>query len=117
MSSTWRSYLDYPLTQRAVTNRSGRAAPGGAAAHALQPAEEGDRLAAAGREWTACQERRRPGPLWGAGGGAVYRLGLVGALACYWQHAAGFWSHVWAVNEAILWPAFVICDLSAHIAA
>ena len=32
------------------------------------------------------------------------------------QHAAGFWSHVWAVIEAILWPAFVACDLLAHIA-
>jgi hypothetical protein len=48
---------------------------------------------------------------------AVYGLGLIGALAYYWQHAAGFRSHMWAVNEAILWPAFVVCDLSAHIAA
>lgn len=53
----------------------------------------------------------------GGGGGAVYGLGLIGALVYSWQHAAGFWSHLWAVNEAILWPAFVVCDLSAHIAA
>jgi hypothetical protein len=53
----------------------------------------------------------------GGGGGAVYGLGLIGALVYYWQHAAGFWSHVRAVNETILWPAFVVYDLFAHIAA
>ncbi len=42
----------------------------------------------------------------GGGGGAVYGLGLIGALVYYWQHAHGFWAHVWAVAEAILWPAF-----------
>jgi hypothetical protein len=29
---------------------------------------------------------------------------------------AGFWAHVWAVIEAILWPAFVVYHLLAHIA-
>ena len=52
----------------------------------------------------------------GGDGGAVYGLGLIGALAYCWQHAAGFWSHMWAVIEAILWPAFVVYDLLAHIA-
>ena len=40
----------------------------------------------------------------GGGGGAVYGLGLIEALVYYWQHAHGFWAHVWAVVEAILWP-------------
>lgn len=48
-------------------------------------------------------------------GGAVYGLGLIGALLWYWQHADGFWSHVWAVGEAILWPAFVVYDLLQHL--
>ena len=52
----------------------------------------------------------------GGGGGAVHGLGLIGALAYSWQHAAGFWSHVWAVNEAILWPAFVVYHLLGHLA-
>jgi hypothetical protein len=51
----------------------------------------------------------------GGGGGAVYGLGLIGALVYYWQHAAGFWAHVWAIGEAILWPAFVIYDLLGHL--
>jgi hypothetical protein len=52
----------------------------------------------------------------GGSGGAVYSLGLIGALVYYWQHAHGFWAHVWSVVEAILWPAFVIYHLLGHIA-
>jgi hypothetical protein len=52
----------------------------------------------------------------GSGGGAVYGLGFIGALVYYWQHAAGFWAHVWAVVEALLWPAFVIYHLLGHLA-
>jgi len=50
-----------------------------------------------------------------SGGGAVYGLGLIGALVYYWQHAEGFWSHVWAILEAIVWPAFVVYDLLKHL--
>jgi len=52
----------------------------------------------------------------GAGGaGAVYGLGLIGALVYYWQHADGFWAHIGAILEAIVWPAFVVYDLLQHI--
>jgi len=47
---------------------------------------------------------------------AVYGLGLIGALVYYWQQASGFWGYVWAVLEAILWPAFVVYDLLKHMA-
>jgi hypothetical protein len=50
------------------------------------------------------------------GGGAVYGLGLIGALVYYWQSADGFWLHLWAFAEAILWPAFVVHDLLGHLA-
>jgi len=50
-----------------------------------------------------------------SGGGAVYGLGLIGALVYYWQHAEGFWSHIWAILEAIVWPAFVVYDLLKHL--
>ena len=50
-----------------------------------------------------------------SGGGAVYGLGLIGALVYYWQHASGFLAHVGAVLEAILWPAFVVYDLLKHL--
>jgi len=49
------------------------------------------------------------------GAGAVYGLGLIGALVYYWQHAGGFWAHLWAILEAILWPAFVVYDLLKHL--
>ena len=50
-----------------------------------------------------------------SGGGAVYGLGLVGALVYYWQHAEGFWPHVGAVLQALVWPAFVVYDLLRHL--
>ena len=52
-----------------------------------------------------------------SGGGAVYGLGLIGAVVYYWQHAHGFLAHVWAIGEAILWPAFLVYHLLGHIAA
>jgi hypothetical protein len=51
------------------------------------------------------------------GGGAVYGLGLIGAGVYYWQHAHGFWAHIWAIGEALLWPAFLVYHLLGHIAA
>ncbi|MFA7324204.1 MAG: hypothetical protein WC005_07595 [Candidatus Nanopelagicales bacterium] len=51
------------------------------------------------------------------GAGAVYGLGLIGALVYYWQQADGFWLHVWAIGEAILWPAFVVYDLLSHMSS
>ena len=49
------------------------------------------------------------------GAGAVYGLGLIGALVYYWQSADGFWGHLWGILEAILWPAFVVYDLLKHL--
>jgi hypothetical protein len=51
------------------------------------------------------------------GGGAVYGLGLIGAVVYYWQNADGFWAHLWAIGEGILWPAFVVYDLLGHLGA
>ena len=51
------------------------------------------------------------------GGGAIYGLGLIGAAVYYWQHAHGFWAHVWAIGEALLWPAFLVYHLLGHLAA
>jgi hypothetical protein len=53
----------------------------------------------------------------GGGGGAVYGLGLIGAVIYYWQEANGFWEHLWAIGEGILWPAFVVYHLLGHLAA
>jgi hypothetical protein len=53
----------------------------------------------------------------GGGGGAVYGLGLIGAVVYYWQEANGFWEHLWSIGEGILWPAFVVYDLLGHLGA
>lgn len=43
-----------------------------------------------------------------AGGGAIYGLGILGALVYFWQQAAGFWEHVWALVQAVFWPAWMV---------
>ena len=48
----------------------------------------------------------------GGGGGAVYGLGLIGALVYYRQHAHGFWAHM-ADVDAILWPPLSFTGCSA----
>ncbi|HEX6418002.1 MAG TPA: hypothetical protein VFZ77_05885 [Acidimicrobiales bacterium] len=45
-----------------------------------------------------------------APGGAVYGLGLIGALVWFWKQADGFGEHVVAVLKAIVWPAFLVHD-------
>lgn len=47
----------------------------------------------------------------GGGGGAVYGLGLIGALVYYLQNAATFWAGVLGILKAIVWPAFLIYRL------
>lgn len=44
----------------------------------------------------------------GAGGGAVYGLGFIGALIYFLQHAATFGAGVLGVFKAIVWPALLI---------
>lgn len=43
--------------------------------------------------------------------GAVYGLGLLGALFYYLQHATNFTTGVIGIIKAILWPAFLIYQL------
>ena len=45
-----------------------------------------------------------------AGGGAVYGLGVIGALVYFIQTATGFWDGVWGVIQAFLWPAFMVYE-------
>ena len=46
----------------------------------------------------------------GSGGasGAIYGLGLIGALVYYIQQADTLWMGVVGVLKAIVWPAFLI---------
>jgi hypothetical protein len=51
------------------------------------------------------------------GSGAIYGLGLIGALVYYWQQADGLWEHVWGIGQSILWPAFLVYHLLGHLGA
>lgn len=47
----------------------------------------------------------------GAGGGAVYGLGVIGA-AVYWiQTASGFWDGALGLLKAFFWPGFVVYEM------
>jgi hypothetical protein len=52
------------------------------------------------------QRRRASGPC----GGAVYGLGLIGALVWFWKQADGFGEHIVGVLKALVWPAFLVYD-------
>ena len=45
-----------------------------------------------------------------ASGGAIYGLGIFGAWVYFWQQADGFWEHVLAVLEGLVWPAIMVYD-------
>ena len=47
----------------------------------------------------------------GAGGGAIYGLGFLGAAIHYIQAASGFWAGVLGVLKALVWPAFLVYEL------
>jgi hypothetical protein len=47
----------------------------------------------------------------GAGGGAVYGLGVIGALVYYIQTATSFWDGAYGVFQALVWPAYLVYEL------
>jgi len=53
----------------------------------------------------------------GCGGGAVYGLGLIGALVYYIGAADGFWQGILAILKALVWPAFLVYYLLKSLGA
>jgi hypothetical protein len=51
----------------------------------------------------------------GAVGGAVYGLGLIGALVYFIQSATSFWDGAYGVLQALVWPAFLVYDALQHL--
>jgi len=51
-----------------------------------------------------------------AGGGAIYGLGIFGALVYFWQNAAGFWEHAYAVFQGVFWPAYLVYEAFVALA-
>ena len=43
-----------------------------------------------------------------AGGGAVYGLGMIGALIYFIQSATSFWDGLYGIFQAIFWPAYLV---------
>jgi len=51
----------------------------------------------------------------GGSGGAVYGLGLIGALVYYLQSAATFGEGVMGVLKAIVWPGVLVYRLFGYL--
>jgi hypothetical protein len=49
------------------------------------------------------------------GSGAIYGLGLIGALVYYMSTAATFWLGVLGVLKAIVWPAMLVYGLLNYL--
>ncbi len=54
------------------------------------------------------EKRDRKWKRYGGGGGAVYGLGLIGAVIYYFQHSVVFMDYVIGFLKALVWPAFLI---------
>ena len=46
-----------------------------------------------------------------AGGGAVYGLGMIGAMAYFFQSAESGWDYALAIPKASIWPALLVYKL------
>ena len=46
-----------------------------------------------------------------AGGGAIYGLGIFGALVYFWQQADTFWEYAFSIFQGLFWPAFMIYNV------
>jgi hypothetical protein len=53
----------------------------------------------------------------GAGVGAVYGLGFIGALVYYIQSATSFWDGAYGVFQALVWPAYFVYEVLKSLAA
>jgi hypothetical protein len=51
-----------------------------------------------------------------AGGGAIYGLGIFGALVYFWQQADSFWEYLGAIFQGLFWPAFMVYEVFESLA-
>jgi hypothetical protein len=51
----------------------------------------------------------------GAGSGAVYGLGVLGAWVYFWQQADAFWEYAYAVLQGVFWPAYMVYELFSRL--
>jgi hypothetical protein len=50
-----------------------------------------------------------------AGGGAIYGLGIFGALVFFWQQSDTFLGYLLAVLKGLFWPAFMVYEVFAAL--
>ena len=55
-------------------------------------------------------EKRQRAPAGTQSGGAVYGLGLVGAMVWYWKRAKGPREHATGMLKALVWPAYLVYE-------
>jgi hypothetical protein len=65
------------------------------------------------RPWRKARRSRQGGPA--AGGGAVYGIGMIGALVYFLQAAESGRDYVLAVPKAIVWPALLVYKLLKNL--
>ena len=61
------------------------------------------------RRWRKARRSRQGGPA--AGGGAVYGIGMIGALVYFLQAAETGRDYVLAFPKAVVWPALLVYKL------
>ena len=52
-----------------------------------------------------------------AGGGAIYGLGILGALIYYWQQADAFGEYLLALVQGLFWPAWMVYEVFRALGA
>ena len=52
-----------------------------------------------------------------ASGGAIYGLGILGALVYFWQQADSLVEYAFALFQGLLWPAWMVYELFDTLAA
>jgi hypothetical protein len=51
-----------------------------------------------------------------AGSGAIYGLGIFGAVVYFWQQADSFWEYLGAIFKGLFWPAFMVYEVFESLA-
>jgi hypothetical protein len=67
------------------------------------------------RPWRRSRRSRQDGAA--AGGGAVYGIGMIGALVYFLQAAESGWDYALALPKAVVWPALLVYRLFKSLSA
>ena len=51
---------------------------------------------------------------WGPIGTTLF-VAYFGAAVYFWNQAAGFWEHIWALIKAMVWPAILVYQALRHL--